>query len=326
MAETTLQHAFFYNSENGDRVYDADSFSEWLRKFFTTGVFAGELQVLAGEGMQVSVQPGYCNINGKVKNWPQATLLDVTTANATYDRIDTVVVERNDSDRDFTVKVIKGSATDTPTPKVPVREDAVYQLVLAQIYVKAGVTEVTQADITDTRTDTDLCGMVAGTVKEMNFNQFQSQFDSYFENYKKAIFEQYEAYLEEIKRLEDAGQLSYDNMVSALNSHENDYTLLFQTWFAQMKGQLSEDAAGNLQNEVDDISDGVASKTQTKTTVFNTDGSITETLEDGRKKTTVFEDDGSITETFMAAGGSVIWKNKTTFEADGSIKEEKVNG
>ena len=32
-------YANFYNSDNGDRVYDADSFSEWLRPFFKTGVF-----------------------------------------------------------------------------------------------------------------------------------------------------------------------------------------------------------------------------------------------------------------------------------------------
>lgn len=52
-------------------------------------------------------------------------------------------------------------------------------------------------------------------------------------------------------------------------------------------------------------------------TVFNADGSITETYDDG-VKTTTFNPDGSITETF--AGEKTITKT-TTFNADGSISE-----
>jgi len=36
-------YGLFFNSENGDRVYDADSFSEWLKPFFKNGVFLGGL-------------------------------------------------------------------------------------------------------------------------------------------------------------------------------------------------------------------------------------------------------------------------------------------
>lgn len=54
------------------------------------------------------------------------------------------------------------------------------------------------------------------------------------------------------------------------------------------------------------------------TTVFNSNGSITETNAAGHKKTTVFNADGSITETFV--GTKTIVK-KTTFNADGSILE-----
>ena len=55
-----------------------------------------------------------------------------------------------------------------------------------------------------------------------------------------------------------------------------------------------------------------------KTTVFNNDGSITETNEDGHKLTTVFNSDNSITETFT--GEKTITKT-TNFNDDGSISE-----
>ena len=53
-------------------------------------------------------------------------------------------------------------------------------------------------------------------------------------------------------------------------------------------------------------------------TVFNSDGSITETNEKGETLTTTFNDDGTITETFV--GEKTITKT-TTFNADGSITE-----
>lgn len=54
-----------------------------------------------------------------------------------------------------------------------------------------------------------------------------------------------------------------------------------------------------------------------KTTVFNDDGSIVETNENGETLTTVFNDDGSITETFV--GKQTITKT-TTFTDNGVVE------
>lgn len=53
-------------------------------------------------------------------------------------------------------------------------------------------------------------------------------------------------------------------------------------------------------------------------TVFNNDGSITETNSKNETLTTVFNENGSITETFV--GEKTITKT-TTFNSDGSISE-----
>lgn len=57
---------------------------------------------------------------------------------------------------------------------------------------------------------------------------------------------------------------------------------------------------------------------EAKTTVFNDDGSITETNAEGHTLTTKFNEDGSITETFV--GEKTIIKT-TRFNDDGSIEE-----
>lgn len=56
---------------------------------------------------------------------------------------------------------------------------------------------------------------------------------------------------------------------------------------------------------------------EAQTTVFNSDGSITQTNSQGQKKTTVF-DENQIIETFV--GEKTIVKT-TTFNDDGSISE-----
>lgn len=217
------QYGLFWNSVNNDRGYTADSFAEWLNHFFTTGVFSGELQVTAASGMDIKVGSGYANLKGKVRFFDSATKLTLATAGATYPRIDTVVVERNDTDRKISIKVVTGTYNgSSPSPTAPVRSAAIYQIVLAQIYVAAGATKITQANITDTRSNNSVCGIVTGTVKEMDYSQFAAQFSGYYSDFK--------------------------------NSNKAD----FDTWFNQMKNQLTTDAAGKLQTEIDTIKSTMA--------------------------------------------------------------------
>lgn len=211
-----MDYPLFYNAIDDDRVYDADSFSDWLKKFFTTGVFKDELQVTASGGMGISVASGYCNINGKVMMF-DTTPLTVGTADSQYYRIDSVIVERNDTARDFILKIVQGNVgtESSVTGVTPVRSGGIYQLVLARIKVKPGATAITQADITDTRANSSLCGIVAGTVTQMDFTQFQAQFDAYFEAFQ-------------------TGQQAD-----------------FEDWFEGLQTTLDGDVAGHLQNEID---------------------------------------------------------------------------
>lgn len=180
------KYGLFWDSVNNDRGYTADSFAEWLNPFFTTGVFSGDLQVTAASDMDIKVGTGYANLKGKVRFFDSATKLTLATAGTIYPRFDTVVVERNDTDRKISIKVVTGTYNGSnPSPTAPIRSTAIYQIVLAQIYVAAGATKITQENITDTRPDLNLCGYVASTITQMDFNQFTAQFNSYVDQYKK---------------------------------------------------------------------------------------------------------------------------------------------
>ena len=263
---STLDHAFFYNSQDNDRVYDASSFEYWLKKFFTTGVFAGECAVTAdGAGMTVQMSGGYCNVDGKVRFFDAVQYFALANAHGYYDRIDTIVIERNDTDRDVTAKVVTGGYSANPVPTAPVRENGVYQLVVAQIYVAAGTVRITQANITDTRPDTSICGYVMCAVETPDFSQLYAQFlaqaaevidntESDLDTWK----DDFESDAEEWKDdFEDDAETWKDNFENASTQWYQIETADFAAWFESIKDQLDTDQAGHLQNEIDDITDAM---------------------------------------------------------------------
>lgn len=283
-------YALFYNSKKGDRIYDADSMTNWLRPFFVTGVFNGELQVTANDDMTVTVAGGYCNIGGKVKNFIAPTKIDLETASGTLDRIDTVILRRNDTDRDIQVIVKTGGYSSNPQPTPLVREGAYYDLKLAEIYVAAGSIRITQAEITDTRADKDVCGWVCSTVKEIDLTQITAQFSSYFAQYQEKITTEFKTYVAYMKNLEaQFDTFQADLMKEETRLHEKhekdieDYLLQMQErgnsnlteltqqlidfrntkeaeflgWFETIKGVFSTDAAGELLLKINDLAEQV---------------------------------------------------------------------
>lgn len=236
-------YGLFWNSVSSDRVYDADSFAEWLNKFFTTGVFNGELQVLSSGGMVVEVQTGYANINGKVRFFDTPDSITLDPAGGTYPRIDTIVVERNDTNREITIEYVKGTYSgNTPTPTAPVRSAGVYQIVLAQIYVGAGVTEVTQANITDTRANNTLCGWVVGTVDRVDVDQMtaqvQDEIETWFDLMKNQLSEDAAIHLQEqigdLTQLTTIDQTDLVSAINGINGTETTITLVAASWVSDI--------------------------------------------------------------------------------------------
>lgn len=195
----------FFNSINNDRVYDASDVAGFLSKFFTNGIFNNSLSVSANDNMTVSVATGTANINGYSYENTDSLTLDINDADNTLNRIDSVILRLNLSDRNITAMILEGQTATTPSQPTLTRGGNIYDLRLANITVSAGITRITADKITDTRF-TDECGNVVQAVQSLSTED---------------IFEQYNTW--------------------------------FTTWFDNVKGQLSTDVAGNLQNQIDEI-------------------------------------------------------------------------
>lgn len=234
---------YFWNSDS-DRYYDADSMGDWLRPFFRNGIFNGQMQVTANDNMSVTIAAGYGYINGKHRHFLTPTTLDLEVASGTLDRIDSVILRRNDTERRIYLVIEKGGNAKPPTAPAPTREGAIYDLKLAEIYIAAGTVKITQAEITDTRMNSAVCGWVAATVTQIDFSQIQAQFDAYFTAYKKNISDQYQDYIAAIQSFEDQAQEQYDLMVQAFNTYAEQQRKIYETWIGQQETDFEEWSSG----------------------------------------------------------------------------------
>jgi hypothetical protein len=177
----------FFNSLNGDRTYDADQMSEYFDGLISNGVYesvGGALQVKAvtGGGMNVQVMPGRGIINCKWISNNSALILEVTAAHAVLNRWTAVVMRLDIVNRLMTITTKDGTPASTPTKPSMDNTASVVELCLAYIYVGAGVTSISQANIEDMRAS-DLCGWVTGLIDQVDTSELFLQWQTAYENY-----------------------------------------------------------------------------------------------------------------------------------------------
>lgn len=152
-------------------------------------------------------------------------------------------------------------------------------------------------------------------------------FQNYF-NTQKGLFENeaddtqadFTAYIAALRAQGDQAIESIEvDYRAEMDVFESQQQALFTTWFDFIKGQLGSDVAGNLQNQIN----ALATKTDgfdPRNTVFNQDGSITETY--GLKRIeTEFVSASTIVQRLYENNALALTKT-ITFNADGSIDEE----
>ena len=176
----------FFNDINDDRVYYAEDFARHLKKYFTNGIFNNELQVVANNNMSITIKEGDANIEGYRYTNTGDLIKTIETADGTLKRIDNVVIRLDLTNRLISAQIIKGDFSDNPLPPALIRSSVIYDIKLAEIYVDANITSITQSDITDTRFNASLCGNVTQAVLSLDtsdiFAQYESAWNAWFSN------------------------------------------------------------------------------------------------------------------------------------------------
>jgi hypothetical protein len=157
----------FFNSNSGDRIYDAVDFAQYFGDLVSNGIFYAtgtNLQVTPGSGMSVVVAIGSAWINGYHYKNTSTLTLSIGTANGTNPRIDRVVVRWDNANRQINTLVLAGSPAATPTPPALTRTNDYYDLCLADVLIPKSSASISSSNITDNRLTSSLCGLVNSLV------------------------------------------------------------------------------------------------------------------------------------------------------------------
>lgn len=294
-----------YDGEAYDRVYKAEDWAWYFATFLANGVFpkpSDGLQVIAHNGMEIRVNAGQAFINGYAFRNTSSYSITLDTAEGALNRIDRVIVRWDLPQRDMYITVLKGTPSAKPVAAALTRDTEIWELALADIYVGKGVTAVRTANITDQRFNSAVCGIVVGTVKEIDASVLTKQFTDFFNTYSAAVLDEFsvykqnmETYLTELAGIYENYVTQTESLFTQYESQFNEryttfentldnwdaellkaYTAFmanmqlfqteaendFYTWFEAIKGQLGEDAAGQLQLEIDGLTAAVQELTQ----------------------------------------------------------------
>ena len=201
----------FFNSVDGDRKYNADQMSKYFSGLIGTGVFAnfkGGLQVIAGTGLSVNVQTGRAVIGSALK-WFDSDAVETLALNSAHtvlNRYSAVVIQLDNNARTISLAVKDGAnATNPVKPAISNNE-----LCLAYIYVGAGATSISQSNITDTRSDSTVCGWITGLVDQVDTS---------------TLFDQWEA--------------AYSENITEMESWEATQKAAFDSWMETLTDELS---------------------------------------------------------------------------------------
>lgn len=215
-----------------DRAYTAEDLREVYAEFFTNGVFgSGHLAVSSNATQGVAVAAGSCIINGAVGVEDEPRTLVLQAADASLDRIDTVVarLDLGIDQRTCDLYVLEGTPAAEPERPALTRNETVWELGLADVYVRAGTVSVSAERITDTRPETARCGFAA-PFAELDTTTIFNQLNAATQN---AVDTAQAAVDGKVAELEEATQAAVDAMQDALD----------------------QTTAGNLQTQIDGKAD-----------------------------------------------------------------------
>lgn len=185
----------FFNSENGDRKYNAEQMSAIFDGIIADGVFTtigDHMAVSAGTGMQVLVGTGKAWFDHTWNVNDAAYPLAIAASDVTLSRIDAIVLETNHSDsvRLNKLRVVQGTVASSPVKPTLTNSEKVHQHPLAWVTVKPGVTQIAASAI-ENAVGTSACpfvtGIIATTAIDDLFNQWNGEFDEWFDNLKSQL-------------------------------------------------------------------------------------------------------------------------------------------
>ena len=280
----------FYNALNHDRLYDAIQMSSIFDGIIRDGIFStiGDTMIVTSpeDGMYVNVGSGRAWFNHTWTLNDTAYPIEAEEAEVVLDRIDAVILEVNSSAevRANSIKFLKGTPSSNPVKPTLTHNAEVNQYALAYVRIRAGQTTILQSDI-ENAVGTNETPFITGVLQQVSIEnllkQWEAEFNTYFTNFQNTSTTEFNTYF---TNFQNTSTTEFNNWLATKVSEYTAWFAQMQTdmdsnfnefdaWFQRMKDQLSEDAAGHLQAEIDVLSESakkgsIITVTTTEPTLF----------------------------------------------------------
>lgn len=184
------------------REYDETFPAKRIASLISNGVYNTELQVKQHTKMQIQVKSGRAWLEGYFFYSDTPITLNIPTAHGSLKRIDAIMLRFDKANYAFEPIVVAGVPSDSPVAPQITRDETseIYDLKLAEIIVEAGVSEITQSNIRDTRLNTDECGIVHGLIEQIDTSQLMAQLESWSKEYTQNADQKFNDWYSKFKK------------------------------------------------------------------------------------------------------------------------------
>lgn len=290
MAMEATEYAFPFDAEECeggyDREYTAADFARYFHAFITSGIIADGgniaegLQVVANDDMTTTLKAGNLIIDGYRYELMKDMVFQHSAADGVLDRIDRISITLDTAEREIHAILREGEYSYQPIAPQCRRTSEYMDYVVADVRIVKGAIKIAQANITDTRLSTELCG-IAFPFWRLDTGPFFAQLNSFYEEFvlkSDVSYEDFLAWAEEKKAEIIAWQEGEQDEIDAWQTEKKEgfdewvqefvnkweSWLLGQTkgwqeeiidWFDNLKEKLSENAAVQLQLQIGNLED-----------------------------------------------------------------------
>lgn len=203
-------------------TYDAQDAAGYFATRLS-GVYSAEqdFTVTPAGGLDVQVSAGHAWVHptrwiGRSIIMQQPATLTLPEADAALPRIDRILLRYDALARKTTLVAVSGTSASTPAAPELTRTDRIYDLCLASVARPAASTAITAADITDTRADEAVCGLMRDGVTGIPTQKLVEQWQAAQAAQEKALRTAADTLLKTTQQQADALLKTTQQQVDAL--------------------------------------------------------------------------------------------------------------
>ena len=257
----------FYNSIEGDRVYDAIQFGRIFDGIIKDGVYAtyekGMMVIASSNPGEVIIQPGRAWFNHTWSYNDANVIFEAPAPEVLLERYDALVLEVNEelSARENSYKWVQGTPSSRPVRPTLTNTSTIHQYPLCYVHRYPETTMIYTRDITN-MIGTSECPFVTGVLEGIDLDAWINQWDDEFHTWENSKKTQFEAWM---LSQEDAFTTWYNAFKNQMASDVQEV----EDFVDYLKSVLDASTAIHLQEEIDELKNEISSGSYITVTTIN---------------------------------------------------------